>query len=389
MKNCSYGLKSALLFAAAMAFAANAAHADALSTPSMTAPLAANPSPTSFDAGPLGSIYVTGAISGLALYQSNHSATPHDDETLVDFSNAQISVQKTDGFLQFYAQVGGYSLPDLGAAYVRATTQTSNSFGILPEGYLKLAPSASFNVEVGKLPTLFGGEYTFTFENTNIERGLLWNQEPAISRGVQANYTSGPIAISLSLNDGYYSNRYNWLSGLIAYTISSSDTVSFVGGGNLGHTYYGYPLTGPSVANPTPVLQNNGSLYNLIWTHTSGPWTIMPYAQYTNVPSIGGLPSTSTWGGAIMGAYAFNPNWSLGGRVEYISADNSSLIELYGPGSHAWSLTITPTYQYKVFFARAEASYVGLGHATPGLEFGVNADKSDQIRLLVETGIVF
>jgi len=28
-----------------------------------------------------------------------------------------------------------------------------------------------------KLPTLIGAEYTFTFENMNIERGLLWNQE--------------------------------------------------------------------------------------------------------------------------------------------------------------------------------------------------------------------
>ena len=93
--------------------------------------------------------------------------------------------------------------------------------------------------------------------------------------------------------------------------------------------------------------------------------------------------------GALLVNYAFSPNWSLGGRVEYIGADNNSFIELYGPGSNAWSVTITPTYQYKVFFARADVSYVGLGSATTGLEFGVNANRTSQVRGLLEAGIIF
>ena len=388
MKIKSYS--TAALFGTALLLGAGAAQADALSTPSMSGPLAANASPLSVDAGPLGTVYVTGAVSGLGLFQTNHSAVPNDNSALVDFSNAQVSVQKTDGWLQFYAQVGGYSIPDLGAPYIRATTQTANSFGVFPVGYLKIVPTDTFNIEVGKLPTLIGAEYTFTFENLNIERGLLWNQEPAIARGVQANYASGPWSISVSLNDGYYSNRYNWITGSVAYAFSSSDSLTFVGGGNLGHTYYGYPVTGPALANPTPLLQNNGSLYNLMWTHTSGPWTITPYVQYTTVPKLFSmLPSTHTWGGAVLANYAFNSTWSLGGRVEYISSDNNSFLELYGPGSHAWSVTITPTYQYKVFFARADVSYVGVGHSYPGFEFGVNADKTSQLRCLIETGIIF
>lgn len=386
MISTKFGARCALLAGAMLSVISVQAHADALPTPSMAGPLASNASPTSFDAGPAGTLYVTGVVSGLALYESNHSAAQGDNQTLVDFSNAQVEIQKTDGWLQFYAQLGGYSLPDLGAGYVRATTQTSNSFGILPVGYLKIVPSDSFNIEAGKLPTLIGAEYTFTFQNLNIERGLLWNQEPAISQGVQANYTSGPVSVSVSLNDGFYSNRYNWISGSLGYAISSADTVTFVGAGNMGHTYYPNPLTAP-LGNPTPVFQNNGSVYNLIWAHTSGPWTITPYAQYTKVPDVAGFKSTATWSGAVLANYAFNSNWSLGGRVEYISADNNSGIELYGPGSNAWSLTITPTYQYKVFFARAEASYVGLGHAAYG--FGVDGDKTGQARVLLETGIIF
>ena len=36
-----------------------------------------------------------------------------------------------------------------------------------------------------------GAEYTFTFQNMNIERGLLWNQETAVNRGIQVNQALG------------------------------------------------------------------------------------------------------------------------------------------------------------------------------------------------------
>jgi hypothetical protein len=379
------GLKRSLLMGAAAMFAANTAHADALPTPSMSGPLAADASPTGFDVGDLGKIYVTGVVSGLAMFQTDH--VPGDKQYMVDFSNAQLSVQKTDGLVQFYAQIGGYSLPDLDTGYVRATTQTANSFGILPVAYLKIAPSDSFNIEAGRLPTLIGAEYTFTFENLNIERGLLWNQEPAISQGVQANYTAGPVALSASVNDGFFSGRYNWITGSAAYTISTTDTLTAVAGGNLGHTYYGYPANGPATGYANPITQNNESIYNLIWAHTSGPWTITPYAQYTSVPKIEGFPSATTISGAVLANYAFSPSWSLGGRFEYIDSSKNSFLELNGPGSRALSVTITPTYQYKIYFIRGEASYTDLSHAPFG--FGTSGTKTDQLRVLLETGIIF
>jgi hypothetical protein len=373
-------------FATAVAIlAANAAQADALPSPSMSGPLAANASPTSFDVGDLGKIYVTGAVSGLAMYQTNH--VPGDKDWMADFSNAQLAIQKTDGLVQFYAQVGGYSLPALDTGYVRATTQTANSFGILPVAYLKIVPSDTFNIEAGRLPTLIGAEYTFTFQNLNIERGLLWNQEPAISQGVQANYTIGPVSLSASLNDGLFSGRYNWITGSVGYTVSTTDTLTAVGGGNLGHTNYGYPLTGPATGAANLITQNNESVYNLIWAHTDGPWTITPYVQYTSVPKLLGLPSASTIGGAVLANYAFSPAWSLGGRFEYISSSKNSLLELNGPGSKALSVTITPTFQYKIFFVRGEGSYTNLSHAPFG--FGTSGTKSDQFRVLLETGIIF
>ena len=381
MKSYLKGLVTAS-FGAFMLLAASSAHADALSTPSLTGPLAANPNPLSFDSG-FGTIYVTGAISGLALYQTNHTQVPGDHETLLDFTNGQVSIQKTDGLVQFYIQAGEYSLPSLGLPYVRATTNTNATFGAVPLAYLKIAPTDTFNIEAGKLPTLIGAEYTFTFENLNIERGLLWNEEPAISRGVQGNYTWGSLAFSLAFTDGAYTNRYNQLSGSVGYTINSTDTVSFVGSGDLGKVENSF----------APVA--NEEVYNLIWAHTAAPWTISSYAQYTNVPA-GGLPATSTWGAAVLANYAFDTNWSLGGRVEYLKQSSGYDPALYGHGSSAWSFTVTPTYQYKLLFARADLSYVTTNHlsffssqAAPGPGFGTSGTETGQFRALMEMGILF
>ena len=96
---------------------------------------------------------------------------------------------------------------------------------------------------------MIGAEYTFSFENMNIERGLLWNQEPAISRGIQVNQTMGKVTASVSWNDGFYSSRYTWLSGSLAYK-TGPNALSFVAGGNLGKTDY--------FTSATPV-QNDGN----------------------------------------------------------------------------------------------------------------------------------
>jgi hypothetical protein len=200
----------------------------------MTGPLAANPRPTHVDAGPFGDIYITGAVTGIGFVQDHE--VPGDHLSRVDLGNGQVFVQKIDGPIQFFVQAGGYSLPSLGTAYVRTEDLPGLTYGVVEQAFIKLVPSSHFNIMAAKLPTLSGAEYTFTFENMNIDRGLLWNQENAVNRGVQANCSNGPLTISLSLNDGYYSNRYNWLSGLIALALSPRDTVTIVAMGNVGRT---------------------------------------------------------------------------------------------------------------------------------------------------------
>jgi hypothetical protein len=369
------------LAASASLASAAAAHADALSTPALGATFTGNPNPINLDAGPLGKIYVSGQVTGLGLVQDN--PVPGDQHGHGDLSNGQIEVQKTDGLVQFYVQAGGYSLPALGAPYVKMTDLPDETYKWVPVAFLKLQPGPNFNVMIGKLPTLVGAESTFTFQNVNIQRGLLWNQEPAISRGVQLNFTQGAWAISASWNDGYYSNRLTTGSMLVTYTLSKTDTIAFDASGQ-------FKKTGRSTF-ATPLVQNNGQIYNLMWTHTQGPWMIEPYLQLSNTPAIRdlGVPaSVTSLGGAVLAKYSFNSNFSIGARAEYLGSNGGTNI-LYGPDSRAWSLTLTPTYQVKQFFIRAEISYAKINRLTPGFGFGDDGTAEAQTRGLIEAGVLY
>jgi hypothetical protein len=304
-----------------------------------------------------------------------------------------VFIQTTSGPVQFYLNAGVYSLPALGTPYVHAIDVTKNAYSALPMAYVKFQPTAEISIQIGKLPTLIGAEATYTFQNMNIERGLLWNQEPVVSDGVQVNYSKGKITLSVSFNDGFYSNRYNWVSGLFTYAFSPKDSLTLAGGGALSK------YTKSTFA--TPVFQNNSDIVNVIYTHTEGPFVVTPYFQYTHVNSgVGGAAqlSADTWSGAILAKYSFNATWSVAGRAEYISSSNGSCSVsggcfatnvLYGPGSKAFSLTLTPTFQKGIFFVRGEASYVDVTSASPGSAFGVDGNAKSQFRGLLETGFIF
>src|ERR1019366_295986 len=146
----------------------------ALSTPAITGPLANLP-PAIFDAGPFGKVAVNGILSGMGLWQSNH--IPGDNDTQAALSNGQVFLQKTDGWFQFYLQAGAYNLPALGVPFLATDKTVTDLYGPLPVAFLKLQAGQNTSFLIGALPTLMGAESTFTFQNMNVERGLLWNQE--------------------------------------------------------------------------------------------------------------------------------------------------------------------------------------------------------------------
>ena len=354
-----------------------------LSTPSITGPLQAAP-PIALDAGPLGKLSLNGVLSGFGLVQGNHVAG--DSTGQAALSNGQLFVQKADGWSQFYVQAGAYNILSLGLPFMSTGRQVDDLYGPVPVAYFKLVPTKNTSIEVGELPTLMGAEYTFDFENMNIERGLLWNQENAINRGIQINQTMGKFAASLSWNDGYYSNRYSWLSGSLTYT-QGPHALTFVGMGNAGHTAF------QTAATP---LQNNSVMYALEYTYAKGNWIVQPYYQYSDVPTdiaIGIGKGASTQASAVLLSRTLGHGFSLTGRGEYIASTGSdsegSVNLLYGAGSSAWSGTVTPTFQKQRFFARGEASFVHALSITAGDAFGKTGADSTQARGVLELGFLF
>jgi hypothetical protein len=378
-----------------MLAAVGQAKADPLSSPGFSGPLAANPNPTSFDAGPLGQVHVTGQVSGLGLAQSHTTPAPGtgNADSLLDLSNAQVEIQTTSGPVQFYLQAGAYSLPSLGTSYLRADKAPDQLYGALPVAYAKVVLTPELSVMAGALPTLIGAESTFTFQNMNIERGLLWNQEPAVSKGVQVNFSKGPLSAAVSVNDGYYSDRYNWVSASVSYAVNPSNTITVVGGGNLSDT--------SKSTFATPIVQNNSRIFNVIYIYSSGRLTLTPYIQYSQVDSNADLGidrSAKSFGGAVLGKFAVNDQFSIAARAEYIKSDGGDCGSdvncaptnlLYGTDSKAWSLTVTPTYQRGIFFARGELSYTRIDGLKAGYGFGDNFNQHDQVRGLIETGVLF
>jgi hypothetical protein len=355
-----------------------------LPTPSMAGPLQSAP-PNTFNAGPLGTLEINGIVSGMGLVQSNPA--PGNATGQADLSNGEIFLQKTGGWFQFYLQAGAYNLPALGTPYLSTGRAITDLFGPVPVGYIKLVPTRNVSVLIGQLPSLIGAESTFTFQNMNIERGLLWNQENNVNRGVQVNGTAGRLTASLSWNDGFYSNRYTWLTGALTYAFNPSNTLAFTAGGNLDATSF------RSLATP---VQNNGSIYDVIYTYTKGRWVVQPYFQIDTVPAnqaAGIAKGASAAGGAVLVTYNFPHHFSLAGRGEYLGTTGAPAGDavnlLCGPGSGAWSATITPTFQDHAFFVRGEFSFVGAMKVTPGSGFGNLGLARSQARGVVETGFMF
>ena len=357
-----------------------------LSTFVLTGPLQWLP-PATFDAGPLGKLSVNGIITGYSVFQNN--PMPGDDNAQATLSNGQIFIQKADGKLQYYIQAGVYTMPTLSVPFVNAQNTVNSFYGPVPVAFLKLPVGKTTQFLIGSLPTLMGAESTFTYQNFNIERGIVWNQENAINRGIQVNQTLGKyLSAAISWNDGYYSNRYSWLSGSATLTKGPHSLV-YDGMGNLGQTVY--------QTSAMPNYLNNGYMHAVIYTYTKGPWIVSPYFQYGKVPTNTKVfvpKGTSATGGAINASYAFKSGFSLPARLEFLTSsgstsDGSVNMVGFGPGSGGVTFTATPTYQKGGMFLRSDLAVVHATSYAPGAVFGKTGTDANQFRAVLEFGFIF
>ena len=378
-----------------------------LSFPAYGGIIKQNPDPGCFTLPGLGDIYLGFALTGYA-YEQTHPfpfptiPLPTDRTGRVDFTNAQIFVQKPDGPFQFYVQAGAYAIPALGVVNYGTFDQTDLLFGPVPVAFGKIVFNDTWSIQGGRMPTLIGTEAPFTFQNLNISRGLLFNQENVINHGVQLNYANGPWSVSVAGTDGFFSGDISWFTGAVTYKVDDSNSFGVNGGLNLDRT--NVLKHSVSYQFRTLLFQQNSGIVTANYTYSNGPWTITPYVQFTNVDrdaKIGILKPASTYGGALLASYAFTDNFALAGRVEYEQqtgrpgSGTTSL--LYGPGSSAASFTITPTFTIDRYFLRGEYSHVRLFDitkgdvtvASAGTGFGRTGNRTSEDRYMVETGFTF
>ncbi|WVH10042.1 MAG: hypothetical protein EoVTN8_1580 [Fluviibacter phosphoraccumulans EoVTN8] len=89
-------------------------------------------------------------------------------------------------------------MPALGVPYTRAQPTTESYYNYLPQAYVSVTLNENWALSIGKLAALGGGEAAFTFQNANIQRGLLWSQTNVITQGMQLNFSEDIFSASLA-----------------------------------------------------------------------------------------------------------------------------------------------------------------------------------------------
>lgn len=351
----------------------------------VAAPPSPFPTPTST---PVPAYSLDGAFS---IYSSNtapvntsgalDTASGVDLPTRTDVSNALLTLSKNTGRIRGSVTVGAYAFPVLGFALNPTTQPGSNSylFGFVPQFDLQYVFDAHTSVSIGAMTSLLGQESAFTYQNLDIERGLLWDAENTLDRGIRVAYQNGPWSATIGYNDGFYSGSAGRaLEGDIAWTPTANTTWQFA---------FLYPGANTPPNASAPVANKREADFEL--TQQFGKLQLLPYVLVVTSPASpaqGYLRNESALGAALLANYAFSSAYALAFRYETFSnasargdvSPNADLVGL-GAGSSAQTLTLTPSYASGLFFARADFSKV----------YSTAMPSGAQSRVVFEAGVKF
>jgi hypothetical protein len=291
-----------------------------------------------------------------------------------DLSNALVTIARTEGAFRYSVTAGAYAFPVVGTPLVStfAAGANVNLFGYVPIAFVKWVPNSQLTLTAGKIATLLGQENGFTFQNINIQRGLAWNAEPTISRGIRATYTPGKLTANLEYNDGYYSASHRAIEGLVGWQSDPNTNVSFA-------------FITPDRNTPPNLTASvaNKAEYDLMIAKQFGKLQILPYFLWIDSPasaSNGYASNETAFAQAFLANYAFGGSWSIAARFEALEnysspTDTNANADLigFGPGSNAVTYTLTPQYKAGSLTARAEYSLVNAtGFTQKRLGFELN-----------------
>ncbi len=242
---------------------------------------------------------------------------------------------------------------------------------VIDEAYAE-AKLSFLKIQAGRLLTNIGGEAPYTFQNINIQRGLVWNGEPVFYNGVRVSAELGMFSLYAGANDRDTHDGKNAFEGGVGVKLPFKTSASF------------------NVLIPDRSDENPTRVYNL--TVNTEWFEFMPitlYVDYLDTPQRG--ENAQSIGVALLAEIKPLEKFSVGTRVEYVNNDGDGDNYGIGTGNNAWTFTITPKYQFnKYLYMRAEASYVKLGHDHYRKKDDNPNDLTDtEFRLAAEIGFVF
>ena len=363
------------------------------------------PTAIQIDGGPFGPLQVSGGFDGYGYFltqTNNNGNLPFTNKSNgADVGSALVELQKTDGELQFTVEVGA---SNSNTALGTAPTQTTVNYyttGPLYAGYITVAPKGlPVTVSAGQLGSVEGFESGIDWNNSNLLTTEIYYVQNSQSRGVSANYTQGPINATVTFGDGYDTGVFNFIQALATYTINTTNALSVYVAGNLGTTglnTFGYGDTTTAVYGAQYV---NSRMAGAYYSFTMGNLNLVPEAQYQYAKPnarVGITKSTYNFGAALFADYTFGTSpYSIGAWGEYWTSKTSSQDNInwfIGPNSEGFGASVTPTWQYKDLFARADAGYLYLTRRTDaeGNKYGYGDSGTHRgvFTGMVEAGVLF
>ena len=279
-------------------------------------------------------IKVNGALTTYFLYVGQNQNTPDAQKTIFDAGSALVTVSKKKGNFGYTFIGGAYAVPVVGSLPPTAASTTLLFSGV-PVAYIDYSLAKSFNISVGRLPTIIGYETFATALNDYIQRGIVWNQQPVVHHGIRLSYTGGNISAIFGVNDGLFSLGPNLKGGNFTPGVELGIGASLMD--NLSLSLAGLFISNSALNNPNDERDFQG---NLIVAYNMGAITVALDTLFFN----SGADETNNQGFALHAKYE-GKAFGVAGRIEYEDVNKAT------------AFTLTPSYKHGNYFVRLEGSY--------------------------------
>lgn len=284
-------------------------------------------------------ITVNGDLSAGAYYVVNHGGMGAEAIEVTDFGLAFSAPAAKTGDVGFKGVIGSRN----GRTILDTSPDGSFAWGddiVLDFGYATYKPVDNVTLDIGWILTTVGNEASPSIFSANVNRGFMWNAQPAAYEGARVSYAMGDTTLSGEVN-----HNTGGPGNPIDFALAVSGKASGV---SYSATYY----DGKDNRNIIDLVVN---------TEVAGTAVGANFDYFMLDNAATGQDDTATGFGLYV-----TPKMGMitvPVRIEFVSDGTSGIYTVPGgtiATKGAYSLTVTPTMKLSDnTFVRAELSYVG------------------------------